>query len=131
MHGRERRREGRTQFLRTTRLLEPTLALLLHHNPSHGYTLLEKLHAFGLGSLDNGSVYRALRDMESNGCVVSTWDVEDTQGPPRRVYSLTPMGDQMLRLWIQDLLRAREHIDFFLTAYQRHMAEAKGAYHDR
>lgn len=101
MHGRGQRRRGQAHFLRTTRLLAPTLALLLHHNSSHGYTLLEKLSEFGLGNLDNGTVYRALRDMESDGFVISTWDVEKTQGPPRRVYSLTGSGDQMLRSWIR------------------------------
>ena len=131
MHRRGQRRRGQAQFLRTTRLLAPTLALLLHHSPSHGYTLLERLHEFGLGYLDNGTVYRALRDMESDGCVISTWDVEKTQGPPRRVYSLTDRGDQMLRAWVQDLHQAREQINFFLVAYQRHMTEDEGAYHDR
>ncbi len=131
MHGRGRRRRGQAHFLRTTRFLEPTLALLLHHDSSHGYTLLERLHEFGLGNLDTGSVYRALRDMEGNNYVISTWDADETRGPPRRVYSLTGTGDQMLRAWVQDLQKAGEQINFFLTTYQRHMAEEGGEYHDR
>ena len=106
MHGRGQRRRGQGHFLPTTRLLAPALALLLHQAPSHGYTLMERLYEFGLRGLDNGTVYRALRDMEANGYVISTWDVEKTQGPPRRVYSLTDSGDQMLREWTQDLQRA-------------------------
>ena len=131
MHRRGQRRRGQAHFLRTTQLLAPTLALFLHHNPSHGYILLAKLHEFGLGGLDDGTVYRALRDMENEGSVISTWDAEKTQGPPRRVYSLTVRGDQMLRVWVQDLHQAREQINFFLDAYQRHMTEDEGAYPDR
>jgi poly-beta-hydroxybutyrate-responsive repressor len=106
------------------------LALFLHHTASHGYTLLERLREFGLGDLDNGTVYRALRDMENGGSVISMWDAEKTQGPPRRVYSLTEKGDQMLRAWVQDLYQARDQINYFLAAYERHMIEDVGAYHD-
>jgi len=127
MRGRGRKRRG--QFLRAARFLEPALALFLHYGPSHGYTLLERLHQFGLGDLDSGVVYRALRDMEECGWVVSRWDAEQTQGPPRRVYSLTELGDQMLGACVQDLRRAREQIDFFLAVYRRHMAEDEGEYH--
>jgi PadR family transcriptional regulator PadR len=131
MHRRGQRRRGQAHFLRTTRLLVPAVALFLHRHPSHGYTLLERLYEFGLGGLDNGTVYRALRDMENNGWLISTWDAEKTQGPPRRVYSLTGKGDQMLRAWVQDLYQARDQINLFLAAYERHMAEDVGAFHNR
>ena len=74
-------------------------------------------------------VYRMLRDMESKGCVTSTWDDEQTQGPPRRVYCLTAQGDQVLALWVQDLEQSRDKIDYLLAAYQRHMVEGRGEYH--
>jgi hypothetical protein len=73
-------RRGRSR--RAVRMLEPTLLLLLHHTPAHGYTLLERLGEFGLADLNTSVVYRALRDMETKGWVTSTWDEEQTQGPP-------------------------------------------------
>ncbi len=114
---------------RAVRFLEPTLLLLLHHGPSHGYTLLERLGKFGLGGLNPSVVYRALREMESRGWVTSTWSEEQTQGPPRRVYNITAQGDEALGLWTQDLQETRNLVDHFLNTYSRHMEEGEGEYH--
>jgi len=111
------------------RFLEPTLLLFLHHSPAHGYTLLERLGEFGLGDINPSVVYRALRDMESRGWVTSTWDEEQTQGPPRRVYRLTSQGHEALGLWTQDLQETRGLIDHLVGAYSQHMEEGKGEYH--
>ena len=128
MRGRGRgRRRGR--FCRVARLLEPTLLLFLHRGPAHGYTLLEQLGEFSLGGLNTGVVYRALRDMEAKGWVTSTWDEEQTQGPPRRVYRLTRLGDEVLGWCTQDLRETRGVIDHFLDAYSQHMEEGEGDYH--
>ncbi len=110
-------------------MLEPVLLLLLHRGPSHGYTLLERLKEFGLEDLNPSMVYRTLREMESKGCVTSTWEEEQTQGPPRRVYCLAETGNELLALWVQDLGEIQERIDYLLAAYHRHMEEGKGEYH--
>jgi DNA-binding PadR family transcriptional regulator len=52
--------------------LEPTLLLLLHHGPAHGYTLIEQLARFGLEGLNSSVAYRALRDMDERGWVNSS-----------------------------------------------------------
>ena len=114
---------------RMVRFLEPTLLLLLHRGPAHGYTLLERLGEFGLAGLNPSVIYRALRDMEERGWVVSFWDEEQTQGPPRRVYRLTGMGDEALRLWTQDLEETRGLIDRLLGSYRQHMKEGEGEHH--
>jgi poly-beta-hydroxybutyrate-responsive repressor len=129
MRGRGRGGRGRGRFRRVARLLEPTLLLLLHRGPAHGYTLLEQLGEFGLEGLNASVVYRALRDMEAKGWVTSTWDEEQTQGPPRRVYSLAALGDEVLGLCTQELRETRGMIDRFLGAYSQHMEEGKGDYH--
>jgi DNA-binding PadR family transcriptional regulator len=74
-------------------------------------------------------VYRALRDMEERGLVTSTWDEEETRGPPRRVYRITAQGDEGLRVWAQELREARERIKDLLDAYDKHMAEDEGEHH--
>jgi len=111
------------------RFLEPTLLLLLHHGPAHGYTLLAELDGFGLGGSDPSVLYRALRDMEEKGWVSSYWDEEDTQGPPRRVYRLTKEGNEVLSWWTDDLRETAQIIDHFLDTYKRHMEEGEGEYH--
>ena len=126
MRGRGR---GRGQGRRAVRMLEPALLLLLHHGPAHGYTLLERLGEFDLAHLNPSVVYRMLRDMEAKGWVTSTWDEEQTQGPPRRVYCLTAMGDEMLALCAQDLEESKRRIDYLLEGYHRHMEEGEGEYH--
>jgi DNA-binding PadR family transcriptional regulator len=129
MRRRGQGRGGRGRGRRVVRMLEPVLLLRLHHGPAHGYTLLEQLRKFGLGDLNPSVVYRALRDMEEKGWVTSTWDEEQTQGPPRRVYRLTALGDEVLGQHTQELQKARGMIDRLLGAYSRHMEEGKGEYH--
>jgi PadR family transcriptional regulator PadR len=127
MQGRGRRWRGRSR--RWVRLLRPALLLLLHHGPAHGYTLLEQLEEFGLVHLNPSVVYRVLRDMEGQDWVTSTWDEEQAQGPPRRVYRLTALGDEVLGLWTQDLQETHGIIQHFLGTYSRHMEEGEGDYH--
>jgi len=65
------RRRGRAR--RVLRFLEPCLLMLLHEQESHGYHLLSELESFGFdpAALDPSLVYRALREMETGGWVVS------------------------------------------------------------
>jgi PadR family transcriptional regulator PadR len=114
---------------RAVRFVEPTLLLLLHYGPAHGYTLIEQLSEYGLADIDPSAVYRALRDMEERGWVLSSWEEEGTQGPPRRVYRLAALGDQVLGWWAQDLQETRGMIDHLLGAYSRHMEEGEGEHH--
>lgn len=126
MRGRGR---GRGFGRRAVRMLEPALLLLLQHGPAHGYTFLDQLGEFGLANLNPSAVYRMLRAMEEKGWVTSTWDEEQTQGPPRRVYCITALGDQVLALWVQDLEESRERIDYLARVYHRHMEEGTGEHH--
>lgn len=126
MRGRGR---GRGRGRRVVRMLEPALLLLLHHGPAHGYTLLEQLGEFGLAHIDPSAIYRMLRNMETKGWVASVWDEEQSQGPPRRVYKITALGDEVLSLWAQDLEESKNRIDHLLGVYRRHMEEGEGEYH--
>ena len=126
---RGRRRAGRGHARPAVRMLEPALLLLLHHGRAHGYTLLEQLEDFGLAQLDPSTVYRTLRDMEAKGWIASSWDNEQSQGPPRRVYRISALGDEMLAVWAQDLEDNRARIDYLLRVYYRHMREGEGEHH--
>jgi PadR family transcriptional regulator PadR len=123
--GRRRRRRGR----RTTGMRESALLLLLHREPAHGYTLIEQLEEFGLGDVAPSVVYQVLRDMEARGWVASTWDEEQTQGPPRRIYRITALGDEVLATWVGELDETREMLDHLVGAYHLHMEEGEGEYH--
>ena len=125
-----RRGRGRGRRGRWAGWLDPVLLLLLHHAPAHGYTLISQLDGFGLDGIDPSIVYRALREMESQGLVTSSWDPEGTQGPPRRIYQLTRDGDRSLQENIHALRRERDAIDTFLEAYDHHMEEGRGEFHE-
>ena len=82
-----------------------------------------------MGGPNASVVYRALRDIEANGWATSAWDTEQTQRPPRRVYRLTALGDEVLGLFMQGLRRTRTLIDRLVSAYGQHMEHGKGDYH--
>ena len=126
---RGRGRGGRGRGRQAVRILEPALLLLLHHGPAHGYTLLEQLGEFGLAHVDPSAIYRMLRDMEAKEWVASVWNEKQSQGPPRRVYRITALGDEVLVLWTQDLEESRKRVDYLLRVYHRHMEEGEGEHH--
>ncbi|MGC8838951.1 MAG: PadR family transcriptional regulator [Anaerolineae bacterium] len=139
-HGRwGRGREGEACPRRIYRFVEPCLLLLLHHGPAHGYELAERLGALGLGPseatqgpcapVDSSMVYRALRAMEEQGLVTSAWDTTASSGPPRRVYRLTPLGDQVLASWVADLRETVRLLQAFLQEYEEHMQQEQEAHH--
>ncbi|HVL27958.1 MAG TPA: helix-turn-helix transcriptional regulator [Acidimicrobiales bacterium] len=80
---------GRSAVLRTA------LLALLAERDSHGYDLVPRLETLGLNP-DMAGVYRTLRSMDRRGELRSTWDTS-SQGPPRRVYSVTEEGQELLR----------------------------------
>jgi len=116
-HGGGRGRGGERSLL-TTRLVEPALLVLLSQGNLHGYTLLERVEALGLTALQPSKVYRILREMEEVGWVSSIWDREQTQGPPRRVYTLTEEGVAALHDWEKHLGQTQGLISRLLEKMQ-------------
>lgn len=94
----------------TVSLLEPALLVLVKGEPSHGYSLLNDLGEMGLNTLHPSVVYRTLREMEDLGWIQSDWETDQTQGPPRRTYHLTALGEEALQYWKQELARTNEII---------------------
>lgn len=110
---------GQGRRRRVMSFLQPCLLFMLKSGESHGYSLLNGLDEFGfdLERLDPSLIYRALRDMEDSGWVVSNWG-EESQGPQRRVYKILPEGEEHLVQWVADLRRTRDEIDRLLCAYE-------------
>ncbi|MFI7108109.1 PadR family transcriptional regulator [Nonomuraea sp. NPDC050227] len=72
-------------------LLSPILLLLIWNRPSHGYDLIDRLGELGVAGVEPGHVYRLLRALERDQCLVSSWTASRT-GPPRRKYEITASG---------------------------------------
>ncbi|WP_144128214.1 PadR family transcriptional regulator [Catellatospora sichuanensis] len=76
--------------------LDGLLLAVLERGPAHGYALIEALRAGSGGTFDlpTGTVYPALRRLETSGLVASTWEKGD--GRQRRMYELTTAGHRHL-----------------------------------
>ena len=84
------------------RFVEPVLLFLLKEKGrSYGYELASALREYALtdAEIEVAALYRTLRQLEANQCVTSEWDV-DHGGPARRVYRLTPRGEEHLDEWV-------------------------------
>jgi DNA-binding PadR family transcriptional regulator len=83
-------------------LLTFWVLLLLHERPSYVFEMGEKLEELSHDSIsvDEKSLYRALRRFEAMGVVESTWQPSDV-GPRRRYYALTELGTALLQEFTQ------------------------------
>jgi DNA-binding PadR family transcriptional regulator len=99
------------------RFVEPVLLFLLKKKgQSYGYELAAKLPEYALtdASIEAAALYKTLRQLEQNGCVTSEWDVTG-KGPAKRVYCLTPHGEEHLAEWITVL----DHLARSMTRFVR------------
>lgn len=102
------------------RFAEPVLLLLLRQKgQAYGYELVQELneHALTGATIERGAVYRTLRTLELNGNVVSEWDVSGS-GPARRIYRLTPRGEEHLQEWAEVLGRMADSMQGFAREAQ-------------
>jgi DNA-binding PadR family transcriptional regulator len=111
--GKGRRRGQRKMFF-----LQSCLLVLLHREPGYGYSLMDGLGEFGFqpDQMDISIIYRALRNLEEDGLVSDTWD-DNSLGPQRRVYTLTPQGEEALAEWVENLRQRRKEIQALEAAY--------------
>lgn len=96
--------------------LQPFLLLALQQWQSYGYELMQRLSLFGFATVDPGSVYRALRQLERDGLVHSDWDTA-SDGPARRMYHLTDSGHAYLSSWAEALKGYQSMLDSFFSMY--------------
>lgn len=103
--------------------LRACLLLLVSEQPSHGYDLLERLEAVGVGKADPGGLYRALRAMEQEGLMRSGWQTSEI-GPARRTYELTEEGADLLHAWAATLRKTKQALSAYLARYDALFADA-------
>jgi PadR family transcriptional regulator PadR len=96
--------------------LVPVILLTLRQWNSYGYELMERAAAFGFETMNPGTLYRTLRQMEKEGLCVSKWEISEG-GPARRVYSITEAGEAYLGFWARSLEQYRQTIDTFFRLY--------------
>ena len=97
-------------------LMVPVLLLSLRNWNLHGYKLIQELTRFGFSSVDQGNVYRTLRQLEKDDMVKSEWDTT-TGGPAKRIYSITDAGEAYLQTCSGALEQYQSIINRFFTLY--------------
>ena len=118
---------GRRRGQRKMFFLQSCLLVVLHREPGYGYSLMDGLQEFGFRSdqMDISIIYRALRDLQANELVSDSWD-DNSLGPQRRMYTITPQGEEVLAGWIKNLRQRRKDIEKLEAAYEAVKSKSDG-----
>jgi len=113
----EKRRTGSGK---SERYIQPSILMGLRRRASYGYEIIQTIQEFGFveGHAPPGMIYRHLRDIEAAGLVVSSWKTEG-RGPAKRVYELTPEGEEALALWVRYMEAQALKLTNFIKAYHK------------
>ncbi len=98
------------------RFVLPALLLLLSEEPGYGYSLHKGLQDFRFGETDRPTTYRALAQLESDRLVASS--TESGAGQSRRVYTITALGEQVLRNWMTVVKEEHDCLGRVVRRYQ-------------
>jgi PadR family transcriptional regulator PadR len=82
-----------TEMLKGT--LEGIVLAILSARPAYGYEITARLREQGFADLAEGTVYALLVRIEQKK-LVDVEKVPSEKGPPRKVYSLNPQGQEQL-----------------------------------
>ena len=116
-HPRGKRKAGSGK---AERYIQPSILMGLRRKRSYGYEIIQTIQEFGFleGPAPPGMIYRHLRDLEATGLVISSWRTEGT-GPAKRVYELTPEGEEALALWAEYMEQQAQKLMSFIKAYRK------------
>jgi len=114
-HGKRTTGSGKAE-----RYIQPSILMGLRRKPSYGYEIIQTIQEFGFveGQAPPGMIYRHLRDLEAAGLVISSWKTEGT-GPAKRVYELTPEGEEALALWAEYMEQQAQKLMSFIKVYRK------------
>jgi DNA-binding PadR family transcriptional regulator len=92
---------------------------LLAQKPRHGYELRAVFEAVVGGNANwdvkPAQIYTTLDRLEEAGLVERASDLGEGEEPSRRVYSLTPQGDQVLHAWFEHGVATEHQRDEFFV----------------
>jgi DNA-binding PadR family transcriptional regulator len=85
----------------------------------HGYQLIEDMENneyVKSGRFKTGSIYTILNRMEHKGLLISNQEISE-EGRPRRVYSITSRGKEILKRGLEGITIKKELIDDLTKFY--------------
>lgn len=110
-------RASRFEVAPPRRFVLPAVLLLLSEHPGHGYSLQKDLRELNFGIIDRPTVYRALAHLEKDELVESRSETP-ASGHERRVYSITPLGERVLGVWMNVVKEERDLLGHVLRRYR-------------
>ncbi len=97
-------------------LVDIEILYLLTFSPKSGYELRKKLLSWFKISISYGTLYPHLHSLEKMGLVVGTWQQKFDEAPlKKRMYSLTPTGQKILRSNVEALSKISLTMQFRVT----------------
>ncbi len=102
--------------------VEKALLAFLHFQPMHGYELHHQMGEPGgpgeVLELKQGQLYGLLSRLETAG-LVEAEKMRQGSRPPRKVFRLTPVGEQAFRSWVEAPVRHARLVrqDFLIKLY--------------
>jgi DNA-binding PadR family transcriptional regulator len=94
------------------------ILVLLTEQAGHGEDLLGRLADLGFEARTASTLHRVLRDMEEEGLVGSTWEIDEDGEPPRQVRVLTAKGAAQLGEMAPVIFRQRYAFGVLLDRYR-------------
>lgn len=84
--------------------------------PMYGYQIAKQLSAEGNGvpAMKQGALYPVLRSLEKGSLLKSSVE-PSASGPPRRYYSITTTGRQILVEWIRLWEKTKKFVEYTLV----------------
>ena len=82
----------------------------MEEGPAYGYEMTKRLRARGLSIVGDGSIYPVLGRLERDG-LVETRRAASNGGPPRKYYSLSHGGTQVLEAGVKEWYATRDAVD--------------------
>jgi DNA-binding PadR family transcriptional regulator len=93
---------------------------VLYERPMHGYQLIEELEGRGFvrpGRFKTGSLYTILNRMQHRG-LLSSKEGRSKSGRLRRVYEVTPVGVEALKMGLRGVIRRKKILDDLSSFYR-------------
>jgi PadR family transcriptional regulator PadR len=105
--------DRRTQLLRGA--LDTCLLALLARKPTHAYGLVVLLEAAGLPGVGYGTVYPLMGRLRQKNLVTELIE-PSPNGPPRKVFEVSPTGLKALREWTEQWVATTSAINELLAS---------------
>jgi len=99
------------------KMIQPAILSALAEEELHGYKIIQRIAdtaMFNGNKPDPTGVYRHLKNMESMGLIISSWDTTNS-GPAKRTFKITEDGYECLCTWISTLEDYKNTIETFLN----------------